>query len=655
VDPQQVDATGAEPSAVGVSDDGSRVTYVRGGQLWLLDLATGTERAVATPVAQYDTDARCRTAAYVSGGRLFRMSLGEGLAEPGAAVELPVTGPVRDPRVDPTGRRVAYLHDGELRVIDEYGTDHLLAGEDGIVWGAADPATAEVFGRDRGYWWSPDGERLLATRVDPAGTRPSLGVSAAPSAGVAVTSLHLLDLDGFWVDVRWDRQAYPHLVAVTWQRPGGPLIAVLPRSQHHALVLAVDARTGETQVHAELDDPRWVAVTPGTPAYLPDGRVVLGGELSLDAVDTRCLFADGTLLTPATLYVHRLAGMLAVDEGPDSRPGPATLADQHTVDLIVEASEAEPSERHVYRVRLVAKSSHPEVARLTTEPGWHTAHGSGTTLVIASESLEHAGVRATAYRSGAERQIPSYPADGLPVPRPALSRVTDRRLPCGVLYPSDHVAGRRLPVLVAVQGGPGRQGVVAARARWKPLQWYAEQGFAVVVIDPRGTPGNSPSFEKAIYRRVTDVLLTDHTEGLVAIAAKHPDLDLERVAILGAGIGGSVAVAAVLRHPEVFHAAVADSPIVDWHALPVAYAERLLGPADDNPEVYARHDLVAEATETGAGARPLLLVNRGVGGQTARLGEALRDAGHRCEMFSGPDATNDHLVGFIRRSLGGGP
>ena len=643
MDQQQVAAAGAEPSAIGVSSDGSRVTYLRGGQLWLLNLGTGVERPVASGVAEYATDAVARVAAYTSAGRLFRVRTGAGLTEPGPAVELPVPGPVTDPRPDPTGRRVAYLSGGALRVYDESGTDQLLAGEDGIVWGAADSATAEVFGRTRGYWWSPDGERLLATRVDPAGTRPSLGGSAAPTAGLTVTSLHLLDLDGFWVDVRWDRQAYPHLVAVTWQRPGGPLITVLPRSQHHALVLAVDARTGETQVHAELDDPRWVAGTPGTPAYLPDGRVVLGGELSLDAVDTRCLFADGTLLTPPTLYVHRLAGVLVGNAG----------ADENTVDLIVEASEGEPSERHVYRVRLVARSSNPEVARLTTEAGWHAAYAAGSTLVIASESLEHPGVRAAAYRGGTERQIPSHPPDPEPVPRPVLSRVTDRRLPCGVLYPSDHVAGRRLPVLVAVRGGPGGQGVVAARTRWQPLQWYAEQGFAVVVVDPRGTPGNSPGFEKAIYRRVTDVVVTDHADAVAAVAAKHPDLDLERVAIMGTGLGGSVAVAAVLRHPELFRAAVADSPIVDWHTLPIEYAERYLGLADDNPEVYARHDLAAEAAETAAPGHPFLLVNPGT--DTDRLTTALRVAGQVCETFSGSGATNDHLVGFIRRSLGDGP
>ncbi|HEX2416955.1 MAG TPA: prolyl oligopeptidase family serine peptidase, partial [Micromonosporaceae bacterium] len=453
-----------------------------------------------------------------------------------------------------------------------------------------------------------------------------------------VTSLHLLELDGFWVDVRWDRQGYPHLAAVTWGPRGGPLATVLPRSQHHALVLAVDPRTGETQVHAEVDDPRWVSVTPGTPAYLPDGRVVLGGELNLDAVETRCLFADGILLTPPQLYVRRLLGRL---------PGPA----EHVVDLLVEASEGEPSERHIYRLRLAAKSSSPEVIRLTTDSGWHTGYGAGGTLVIASQSLDRSGVRTVVCSAAGQWEIPQAASDvakhpAAPPPRPVFSRVTDRRLPCAVLYPTGHVTGRKLPVLVMVNNG---QGVVAARGRWQRHQWYADQGFATVVIDGRGTPGVSPGFEKAIYRRVLDVTLTDQIEGLAALAAKHPDLDLDRVAVRGTGFGGSVALAAVLRHPEVFRVAVAESPITDWTMEPVGFAERYLGSYQDNPEAYAQHDLVAAAEEL---TRPVLLISQpgtARDRQARRLVDGLR-AARRPHRFV-PAATDADVVRFVRRGL----
>ena len=75
------------------------------------------------------------------------------------------------------------------------------------------------------------------------------------------------------------------------------------------------------------------------PVYLPDGRVLIGGELAHDGYDARCLFADGGLLTPASLYVRRICGRFGTD-------------------LLVEASEGEPSEQHLYRVGTRTGSAH---------------------------------------------------------------------------------------------------------------------------------------------------------------------------------------------------------------------------------------------------------------------------------------------------------
>ncbi|MGH3737217.1 MAG: prolyl oligopeptidase family serine peptidase [Micromonosporaceae bacterium] len=665
-------AVAGAPYQLTISDDGGRVLYLRGvpASLHVLDAVTGRERPVGPALDRYAADGSGRVVAGVRDGRLLRIEVDTG------QVTAPATaGPADDPRPDPTGRRLAYLTGGTLRVIDEHGTDHLLAGEPdstasaasqpasgagqsarGVVWGRADPASSLLFGRHRGYWWSPDGERLLAARVDaPHG---HVGAPHGPAGGgsVPVTSLHLLDLDGFWVDVRWDRQAYPHLVAVTWEPRGGPLVTVLPRSQHHALVLAVDPRTGETQVHAELDDPRWVTVTPGTPAYLPDGRVVLGGELTLDTLDTRCLFADGSLLTPPQLYVHELAGRTPAD------------ADQ-LMELVVQASEGEPSERHVYRVRLAPRSGHPEVTRLTSGAGVHRGYAAGGTVAVLSESLDHPGVRLRVHRAGRDHEAgwdheaghdheapAPEPATATAPPRPVFERVTDRRMPAAVLYPTGHVAGRRIAVLVQVTDG---QGVVAARSAWLEHQRYAERGLAVVVVDGRGTPGVAPSFEKAVYRRPLDLMLADQVEGLAALTAKHPDLDTSRVVIRGGGVAGTVAAAAVLRHPESYHGAVAIAPVTDWRTVPAGYAERYLGTPEENPEAYARHDLTAEAAEL---RRPLLLTyppDTPAEAQAVRLAEALAGSDQPHETLPTPDPNSDHVVeyewDFIRRALGGTP
>ena len=299
----------------------------------------------------------------------------------------------------------------------------------------------------------------------------------------------------------------PHLVSVCWSDRGDPLIAVL-RARSSTTGVAVDARTGGWSRRAGR--PALGGAVPGTPCHLVDGRVLVGGELAHDGYDARCLFADGTLLTPPSLYVRRVVGR---------SPG--------TGEILVEGSAGEPSEQHLFRVSTAVGAVGIDARRLTTAPGWHRAVVGGDTLVIGSESLEHPGLRWTVYRGETPVAPLDPPGAGRATsPRPQLARVTDRRLPTGVLYPRAYVSGRRLPVLVDAAGL--RQGVRAARDDWAARQEWADAGFAVVVVDHRGTPGVAPSFEKVIHRRLADLVLADLADALAALTGKHPDLDLAR-------------------------------------------------------------------------------------------------------------------------------
>jgi dipeptidyl-peptidase-4 len=545
----------AAPQAVTIGLDGARVVFLTGGALQVLKVATATIRQVAEgPIGSFATDATARSAVFTRDGRLYRADLLDGTVQP---IETEVTP--EEPRLDPTGTTIGYLSAGALRIVGARG-DELLAGEPGVVWGGPGPA---AFGRRRGWWWSPDGSQILATRH------------------AATASLHLLDLWGGWVDVHWDRETYPYLVEVRWAAGGGPLITVLRRTQQHGLVLSIDPRTGETQVHAELADARWVEPVPGTPRYLPDGRVLVGGELAHDGFDARCLFADGTLLTPPGLYVRRVVGVLphAITAGPA---------------VIVEGTDGDPADQQVFAIRTALGGGPAEARPITGTPGWHSAVVGGDVLVLAAATLD-ADPTWTVRRGAATVCTLARPA-GWPAPttRPVLERVTDRRLPTAVLYPPTHVTGRRLPVLLDLGAGPGHQQITHTRAAWRDREWWAAAGFIVVSVDSRGTPGVAPSFEKVVYRRLADVVLADQVDALHALTGKHPDLDLQQVRVRGTGLGGWVAALAVLRRSDLFRCGAARDPITDWTALPTAFAERYLGRLADSSDVYAHHSLLEE-------------------------------------------------------------
>jgi dipeptidyl-peptidase-4 len=101
-------------------------------------------------------------------------------------------------------------------------------------------------------------------------------------------------------------------------------------------------------------------------------------------------------------------------------------------------------------------------------------------------------------------------------------------------------------------------------------------------------------------------VLEDQVDGLQALAEKEPDLDLTRVAIRGWSFGGYLAALAVLRRPDVFHAAVAGAPAVDWSLYDTHYTERYLGRPQDNPEVYRSTSLLDDAAHL---SRPLMLIH----------------------------------------------
>ena len=204
-----------------------------------------------------------------------------------------------------------------------------------------------------------------------------------------------------------------------------------------------------------------------------------------------------------------------------------------------------------------------------------------------------------------------------------------RSLVGAVVLPTGAGPDDRLPVLVDPYGGPHAQRVLRSRAMFEVPQWFAEQGFAVVIIDGRGTPGRGPEFERAVRGDLAGPVLQDQIDGLEAAAARDRRLDLSRVAIRGWSFGGYLAALAVLRRPDIFHAAVAGAPVTDWRLYDTHYTERYLGQPDAEPANYDRTDL----TSAAAGLeRPLLLMHgladdNVVAAHTLRLSRALLEAG----------------------------
>jgi dipeptidyl-peptidase-4 len=313
------------------------------------------------------------------------------------------------------------------------------------------------------------------------------------------------------------------------------------------------------------------------------------------------------------------------------------------------ASAADPTQIQVHRTGIDGP------VRCSAAPGVHFALGNGGIVVLVSAELDRPGRRVTVHRNGVEvGEIAGHAAD--PGLRPGVQMFTagPRAIRTALLLPTDHRPGTALPVLLDPYGGPHVQRVLASANSFLEPQWWADQGFAVVVADGRGTPGRGSEWERAVAGDLAGPVLDDQIEALHAAAAQCPDLDLGRVAIRGWSFGGYLAALAVLRRPDVFHAAIAGAPVTDWSLYDTHYTERYLSTPIGNPQAYARSSLVTDGVLsptllpapgdpvwTGR-ARPLLLVHgladdNVVAAHTLQLSAALLAAGrpHQVLPLSG--------------------
>ncbi len=678
------------PAGVTVSPDGGTVFFLRSRAgddpvscLWAMDCATGSERLLADPAALlagtaeqlsaeeltrrertremsagivgYAADEACGLLAFALSGQLWAARPADGSVR-----RLPAHGPVTDPRPDPAGRSIGYLSGGALRMIGADGeADRVIAAPEGpaVSYGRAEHVAAESMGRYRGYWWAPDSERMLVARVDeaqvqrwyradPAEPGQPPAVFRYPPAGSAnaTVSLWIADVTGDLapltaVDI--DSAAFEYLTAAGWDG-SGPFAAVQSRDQREVRVLGINAGSGATRVLAVQHADTWVQLVAGLPARTSSGILLT----SADTRDTRRLVAGGQPVTPPGLQLDEV---LAVDG-----------------ETVLFTASDEPTQTHVW-----AYDPAGGLRRLSPEPGVHHGTRRAGTVVLVSSTPGQPGPRTTVRPRGATREemlITSVAESPGLEPRMDLLTLGPRALRAALFLPSWHQPGDPpLPVLMDPYGGPALRKVTAAQAWWTYVsQWFAEQGFAVLAVDGRGTPGRGPDWEREIYLDIAGPVLADQVAGLEQAARQSAALDLGRVGIRGWSFGGFLAVLAVLRRPDVFHAAVAGAPVTDQRLYDTHWRERHLGHPAEHPEAYDRCSPVLEAASL---RRPLLLVHgladdNVVPAHTLRLSTALLAAGRPHEVLPLPRATHLpadqdvasnlllHELDFLRRALG---
>ncbi|MEJ5155321.1 prolyl oligopeptidase family serine peptidase [Gluconobacter wancherniae] len=485
-------------------------------------------------------------------------------------------------------------------------------GTETLTHGLAEFAAAEELERADGAWWSPDNQQILFEEADTSGvekhyiTNPQSPQSAPvefryPRAGTenAKTRFGLVSASGGPVRwISWDHDAFPYLGRVVWRKNGGLFVVLLNRAQTQEQLLSVDAATGAAKPILSQSDAAWIELDPRAasgghdlPVALADGSGFLWAadrgknwQLELHAPDGRLK----TVLTPPNLPYVALNDY-------DAASGTLTVTvRQNRID------------NEVVHISLKDGSISP----IVTEHGIHNVHFTpGAHAMMVDNFLSANGTRQALLRDrdghilGTLPSVAETPKIKMHV---QFTTAGARDLDAAIIRPEGFVAGHHYPVALSVYAGPGVKLVHDTPSSFIDDQCLANQGYIVVTLDGRGTPGRNHDFERAIKGNLIDAPLQDQVDGLQALGKRFPELDLSRTGVYGWSFGGYFTAMATIRRPDVFKVGVAGAPPVDFADYDTAYTERYLGVPKADAEGYRKSNVLTYASNL---QRPLLLMH----------------------------------------------
>ncbi len=575
----------------------------------------------------------------------------------------------------PDGTLKATYRDRNLWISDTNGIFELAVTDDGsdkdrIKNGKASWVYGEELDQNSAFWWSPDSKKLAYYRfdeskvndyylqLDQSKVQDRLAVEPYPKAGSnnPIAELFVYDLKSkktVKIDVRdgkaFDDNVLGHYVyRVSWSQDGKSLLFQRANRRQNTLeFVAADPETGKVRVLVREEWPTgWVETNPEM-RFLADGKRFLWATQENGWKNYELYDLEGKRLAQVTRNEFDAERIIRVDE-----PTGVVFFSAHDGD--------NPMKLQLHR----AKLDGTEDRRLTDPAYHHTAR-------IAPDGAHFIDVAETHDIPPASRLVDAdgkvietlMESDVSKFDSLGLKRVELLRFPAadgktelfGLLHkPSDFDPSKKYPLLVTVYAGPETNGARESFATPNPL---TEFGFLVAAFDSRSAAGRGKKFLDAIYLNLGVTEIDDQAAGVKALRERSY-VDGERVGIFGTSYGGYASILCLLRHPDVFQAACASSPVTDYRHYDTIYTERYLWTPQGNKSGYDAGSAVALADKL----KGRLMLYYGTAddnvhpSNTLQLVKALQGAGKSFELQVGPDAghssiTRDRMMEFFIENL----
>lgn len=377
------------------------------------------------------------------------------------------------------------------------------------------------------------------------------------------------------------------------------LIDEVERNQQETNLREYDVESGKL-VRTLIQERHPKYIEPSVPIhFLSDGRFV---RLSrIDGYNHFYLYSrNGKMIRQITKGAWEVKALLGIDEGAEK------IYFVSNKDYIIG--------QDLYSVGLKGGA----IARLTEGNGWHSVAMSDDCKLFYDNfsNLNTPGVSTVVSLETGERKELLRAEDPLKefevpvVELGSLKSSAGDDLYYKLTRPAVLEAGKKYPVVLYVYGGPHSQLV---NDSWRGLRmgwdvYMANRGYVVFTIDNRGTASRGMDFESIIHRQLGTVEMEDQMVGIEYLKGL-PYVDSDRIGVYGWSFGGFMTTNLMLTHPETFKVGVAGGPVMDWSFYEVMYGERYMDTPEENPEGYAKNNLIKRAGDLKG---RLLLIHGGV-------------------------------------------
>ena len=528
-------------------------------------------------------------------------------------------GQVREVCVSPNGRYVAFVKDRNIYIHKlDFGTEvAVTTTEDPFIFnGVSDWLYEEEFGQTTLMSFSPDSRQLAFIRLDESrvpvhyweryldGPYPVQDSLYYPKAGQqnARASVHVYDImtkQTRPIDLGSDTTMY--IPRVRWTNPqidkrqkeservGDLVIMTLDRDQTRMTIHSGSAKsTVMRPLYSESSKNYYIDYSLFDEwKWLTDGRIVMLSE------------KDGW----RQVYLASAQGIIQRRLSQDKMDVTGIVGVDESTGTVYYTAAPTPSTRQIYAVSL--KSGAPK--QLTSEEGTHTMRLSrnGKQAIICYQSFTQPnrytlysvnGMTLKQQRVLEDNKAVQQAWQAYNAPEPKLLQIqgdNGNGLAMEAMLLRSPKANSPSPLVVMQYSGPASQRVLN---RWRKRFEYvlAEQGYTVLIVDPRGGDCRGREWRNKTYMNL-GVLEAEDLISAANWAAQHEGVDADRMALLGWSYGGFQTIMTMCQTESPFRCGIAIAPVTDWRLYDTGYTERFMRRPQVNYGGYDSSDLTRRA------------------------------------------------------------